>query len=134
MLFWSRGAPKHKKWVFKTTFLLIKLKNLEKSKVRYAIFSHNFHIYICPWQIFMAKIIFTANVVNFANFTFRKDCSNKVSPKRGPNWFFHQKILLGTLKLTHLLCKNKTFISNSAGIQGDEKSGKNSFFSFSHEK
>ena len=53
----------------------------------------------------MTKIMFTAEVVKMADFTFQHVCTNKISLKMGSNLSFSNKILLGTLKLTHLLYK-----------------------------
>ena len=53
----------------------------------------------------MTKIMFTADVVKIADFKFRHVCTNKISLKVGSNLSFSKKILLGTLKLTHLLYK-----------------------------
>ena len=69
----------------------------------------------------MTKIMFTADVVKIADFKFRHVCTNKISLKVGSNLIFYYKKFLGTLKLTHLLYKNKTFISTPSGIQGGRK-------------
>ena len=53
----------------------------------------------------MTKIIRTADVVKIADFTFRHVCTNKISLKVGSNLSFSNEILLGTLKLTHVLYK-----------------------------
>lgn len=53
----------------------------------------------------MTKIMVTAEVVKMADFRFRHVCTNKISLKVGSNLSFSYKILLGTLKLTHLLYK-----------------------------
>ena len=73
----------------------------------------------------MTKIMFTADVVKIADFTFWHDRTNKISLKMGLNLIFYYKKLLETLKLTHLLYKNKTFISKPTGIQGGQKFRKN---------
>ena len=44
------------------------------------------------------------------NFTFGHDCTVKISPRMGPNRVFRFKFSLGTLTLTHLLYRKKTFI------------------------
>ena len=82
----------------------------------------------------MPKIIPTADVVKIADFTFRHDCTNKISLKMGFNLIFYYKKLLGTLKISHLLYKNKNFISRSTGIQGAKKLGKISFFNVFNKK
>ena len=76
----------------------------------------------------MTKIMFTADVVKIADFKFRHVRNNKIYLKMGLNLIFYYKKLLGTLKLTHLLYKNKTFVSKPTGIQGAKKIGKINFF------
>ena len=73
----------------------------------------------------MIKIMFTADVVKIADFKFRHVRNNKIYLKMGLNLIFYYKKFLGTLKLTHLLYKNKTFISKPIGIQGGQKIRKN---------
>ena len=91
-------------------------------------FSHKNPIFGQLLQIFMPKIIRTADVVKIADFTFRHDRTNKISLKMGLNLIFYYKKLLGTLKISHLLYKNKTLISKSSGIQGGRKMRKIHFF------
>ena len=75
--------------------------------------SHKNPIFGQLLKYFMPKIMFTADMVIFANFRFRHDHSKKISLKMGLNLIFNYKKLLGTLKVTHLLYINKTFISKS---------------------
>ena len=101
------------------------MENFINIKDAYDNFSHKNSISGQLSQIFMPKIICTADVVKIADFTFRHDRTNKISLKMGLNLIFYYKMLLGTLKLTHLLYKNKTFISKPTGIQGGQKIRKN---------
>ena len=75
----------------------------------------------------MTKIMFTAEVVKMADFTFQHVCTNKISLKMGSNLSFSNKILLGTLKLTYLLYKKETFI-NRTFLAKNRKFQKNPLF------
>ena len=101
------------------------MENFINIKDAYDNFSHKNSISGQLSPIFMPKIIRTADVVKIADFTFWHDRTNKISLKMGLNLIFYYKTLLGTLKLTHLLYKNKTFISKPTGIQGGQKFRKN---------
>ena len=94
------------------------MENFINIKDAYDNFSHKNSISCQLSQIFNPKIIRTADVVKIANFMFRHDRTNKISLKMGLNLIFYYNKLLGTLKLTHLLYKNVTFISRLTGIQG----------------
>ena len=94
-------------------------------KDAYDNFSHKNFTFDQFLIIFMPKIIRTADVVKIADFTFRHVCTNKIYLEMALNLIFYYKKLLGTLKLTHLLYKNKTFISTPTGIQGGQKIGEN---------
>ena len=98
-------APEHKNLASEATFLLINLEKFYNIKVAYDNFSHKKFIFDQFLIIFMTKIMVTAEVVKMADFRFRHVCTNKISLKVGSNLSFSYKILLGTLKLTHLLYK-----------------------------
>ena len=101
------------------------MENFINTKEAYDNFSHKNSTFDQFSIIFMPKIIRTADVVKIADFTFWHVRTNKVYLKLGLNLIFYYKKLLGTLKLTHLLYKNKTFISTPTGIQGGQKIRKN---------
>ena len=67
--------------------------------------------------------------VKLADFRFWHVFTNKVSLKVGLNLIFYRKNLLWTLKLIHLLWKNKTFISNPSLILRGPKKPQKQFFS-----
>ena len=121
MFFSFREALEHKKRASETTFLLINLENFINTKDAYDNFSHKDSTFDKFLIIFMTKIIRTADVVKIADFTLWHVRTNKIYLKMGVNLIFSYKKLLGTLKLTHLLYKNKTFISTPSGIQGGRK-------------
>ena len=116
---------KHKKPASKSTFLLINVETFINVKDAYDNFSHKNFTFYQVLLIFVPKIIHTADMVKIADFTFQHDLTNKIYLKMGLNLIFSYKKLLGTLKLTHLLYKNKTFISKSTGIQGGKQFWKN---------
>ena len=92
---------------------------------------HKFHLIGWRSQIFIGQIIFSANAVIFANFPFGYDRSNNLSLKIGQNRVFSAKISLGTLKLTHLLYKKWTFISNPTW---PKKAKKSENFTFGYDR
>ena len=128
MCFSLRQAQEHQKLASESTFLLINLENFINIKDAYDNFSHKNSISCQLSQIFNPKIIRTADMVKIANFMFWHDRTNKISLKMGFNLIFYYKKLLGTLKISHLLYKNKNFISRSTGIQGGQKIRENQFF------
>ena len=79
----------------------------------------------------MGQTIFSVNAVIFADFAFGHDRSNNMSLPMGPNWVFRAKISLGTLKLTHLLYKKWTFISNPTW---PKKAKKSENFTFGYDR
>ena len=128
MFFSFLEAPEHKNLASKSTFFIINFQNFSNIKVAYDNFSHKNSTLDQFLIIFMPKIIPTKDVVKIANFMFRHDRTNKISLKMGFNLIFYYKKLLGTLKISHLLYKNKNFISRSTGIQGGENIRENQFF------
>ena len=125
MFFSFLEAPEHKNLASKSTFFIINFQNFSNIKVAYDNFSHKNSTLDQFLIIFMPKIIPTKDVVKIANFMFRHVRNNKIYLKMGLNLIFYYKKLLGTLKLTHLLYENKTFISRPTGIQGGQKIRKN---------
>ena len=105
MYFSLLEAPELKNLDSKATFSQINLENFYNIKVAYDNFGHKNFIFNKFLIIFMTQIRVTADMVKIADFTFWHVRTNKISLKVGSNLSFSNKILLGTLKLTHLLYK-----------------------------